>query len=226
MRPISLSAFLLLLGASVFAALEVQPGNGVTEENLLASPVVNRGPSSPSVDSAFQTAILGSHAPGGEIIMKGCTEPSEREIRFRGESLREVLDDIVRADSDYEWMVNDGVVNLVPVEGVPDLLTLRIAAFDSADATSPGTATTYLFALPEVRERTVELGFSQGATGTGPYSVSRGSPPVRKPLKVHVEAVTLFDALNAIVRANRHGLWRYQETHCKSENFFSIDFTD
>jgi hypothetical protein len=153
--------------------------------------------------------------------MEGCAEPSGAAVRFRGSTLREVLDDIITADPDYVWEVKEGVVNMVPAKGVPDLLTLRIAAFDSGDARSPTTATTYLFALPEVRERAAELGISQRFSGSGLGAIVPGAPPPNL-LNVHVQDVTLLEALNAFFRANKHGLWIYRETHCKSENFFLV----
>jgi len=43
---------------------------------------------------------------------------------------------------------------------------------------------------------------------------------------VHVQDVTLVEALNAFFRANKHGVWVYRETHCKSENNFQVQFSD
>jgi hypothetical protein len=146
-------------------------------------------------------------------------------VRFKGSTLREVLDDIVTADPDYGWEVKDGVVNLLPAKGVPDLLTLRISAFDSGDATSVRTAETFLFALPEVRKRAEELGFDQAIYGSALSAIAPGAPPAPK-LNVRLQDVTLLEALNALVRAHKHGLWIYYETHCKSTNHFDINFTE
>ena len=225
MRRKSLTTLVLLLGAFPFAGHQEQPGKPVAEAELLMRPVANLGSSPLSVNHAIQTAILGSGAAGGAVIMQGCEEPSDSVVRFQGSTLREVLDDIVTADPDYGWEVKDGVVNLLPAKGVPDLLTLRISAFDSGDATSVRTAETFLFALPEVRERAAELGFDQAIYGSGPYAVVPGAPPPPK-LNVRLQDVTLLEALNALVRAHKRGVWLYYETHCKSTNHFSINFTE
>ena len=179
MRGKSLTTLVLLLGAFAFAGRQQQPEKPVTEEELLARPVANRGSSAPSVDLAIQTVILGSGTAGGAVITQGCSEPSDSVVRFQGSTLREVLDDIVTADPDYGWEVKDGVVNLVPAKGVPDLLTLRISAFDSGDATGVRTAETFLFALPEVRKRAEELGFDQAISGSGLSAGCQGRRPPR-----------------------------------------------
>ena len=177
MRGRLLATLVLLLGAFPFAGRQEQPGKPVAETELLMRRVANLGSPPLSVNLAIQTAILESGSAGGAVILQGCAESSDSVVRFQGGTLREALDDIVTADPDYGWEVKDGVVNLTPVQGVPDLLTLRIGALDTGDATSVRTAETFLFALPEVRERAAELGFDQAGTGTGPYAVVPGAPP-------------------------------------------------
>ena len=226
MRCKSLATLVLLLGAFPLAGHHEQPGKPETETELLMRPVANLGSSPLSVNLAIQTAILGSGTAGGAVITQGCAEPSDSVVRPQGGTLREVLDDIVTADPDYRWEVKDGVVNLVPVKGVPDLLTLRISVFDSGDATDVRTAETFLFALPEVRQREAELGFDRAILGSGLSSGVPGAAPPPGLLNVRLEDVTLLEALNALVRAHRHGVWLYYETHCKSNNHFSINFTE
>ena len=158
--------------------------------------------------------------------MHGCEKPSDSEVRFHEGTLREALEAIVTADPEYRWEMNDGVVNLLPSRGVPDLLAVRISAFDSGDATNVTTAKAFLLALPEVRKRATELGFDQAILESGFHGVPPpGAPPPPK-LDVRLQNVTLLDALNALVRANRHGLWIYRETHCESTKHFDISFTE
>ncbi len=226
MRSKLFAMLVLLLGAFPLAVHHAEPGRPEEETELLTRPVANLGSSPLSLNLAIQTVILGSGIPGGAVITQGCTEPSDRVVRLQGNSLGEVLDDIVTADPDYTWEVKGGVINLMPVKGVPDLLTLRIASFDSGGATSVTTAKTFLFALPEVRMRAAELGFDQGILASRLSSVAPGTPPARKLLNVRLQDVTLLEALNALVRANKHGLWIYCETHCKSANYFDVKFTE
>jgi hypothetical protein len=225
MRCKSLATLVLLLGAFPFAGHQQQAGKPEAEAELLMRPV--KLPSSPlSVNSAFQLAMLSSGAPGGEALTEGCAEPSDSAVRPQNVgTLRDVLEDIVTADPEYRWEVKDGVVNLIPSQRVPDLLTLRISAFDTGDATSVTTAKTFLFGLPEVRKRAAELGFDQAIYGSGLGDVAPGAPPPPK-LNVRLQDVTLLEALNALVRAHEHGLWMYREIHCNSTNHFDIKFTE
>ena len=222
MRRNSLTLLVLLLVASPLARAQEHP---VTEEELLMRPAGTAGSSPLSVDVAFQTAMARSGGPGGAAILQGCEGSSDKVVRVHGSTLREVLDDIVTADPNYVWHLRDGVVNLMPAKGVPALLTLRIAAYDSGDATDLRTAGTYLLALPVVRERADELGFTRAVFGTGLSALLPGAPPAPK-LNVRLQDVTLLEALNALVRANRHGAWVYYETHCKSENNFQVQFPE
>lgn len=222
----ALAAMLVFIGALQAAVGHQSRSKKVpTEAELLARPVTNF-PSTPlTVHEAFQLALLGSGTPGGQIINEACTGGPHADLRSEGGSLKEVLDDIARADSEYEWVVEDGVVDLVPNSGVPDLLTLRLSAYDSGDATSIGTAGTFLFALPEVRARANELGIPKSAAGSGLYGMVRGRPPSAEPLGVHLRDVTLLGVLNALVRANNRGIWIYREMHCETHNAFDINFT-
>ena len=113
------------------------------------------------------------------MILQGCEEPSNSTVRFQGSTLREVLDDIVTADPDYRWEVKDGVVNLVPAKGVPDLLTLRISAFDSGDATSVRTAETFLFALPRYESARRSWVLTEPFQGQAFTAVVPGARPPR-----------------------------------------------
>ncbi len=225
MRRKWLTILVIILGASQLAGGE-RPVKLGTDDELLSRPVANRGPSAASVDLAFETAMLGSRTPGGAAITEGCPQPSESAVRFRGTTLREVLDDIVTAHPDYVWAVREGVVDLVPAIGVPDLLKLQIPAYDSGDATSLATAGTYLLALPVVRERAEEMGFSLAAFGSGPIAVVPGALPARRLFNVQLRDMTLLEALNALVRANGRGIWIYHQTYCKSEKNFQVQFTN
>ena len=225
MRHKSVATLVLLVCVSPFFGHQQQPEKPVSEEELLMRPVAI-SPSPTSVNSAFQSAIMAAHAAGGEVLMQGCAEPSNSVVRPKeGSTLRKLLDDIVAADPDYRWEVKDGVVNLLPAKGVPDLLTLRIGAFDSGDARDAITAETFLFALPEVRQRTDELGLDNAGIVHGLHGFLPGAPPPPR-LKVRLKDVTLLEALNALVRANKHGVWIYREIHCESTNHFDISLAE
>ena len=228
MRLRLVMAVVVLLGSFVFARNQQQPDEPVTDKELLMRPAMVVGAPALPVDMAFMIAMDRAHAPGGAVILHGCEEPARKVVHYQGNALQDVLNNLVADDSEYRWDVRDGVVNLTPVTGLPNLLKLRIASFDSGDASALATAGAYLLALPEVRGQSREMGFSQGIVGNGLYAVPPPGTPatVQKLLAVHLQNVTLFAAFNALVRANGHGEWIYHETHCQSENNFQVVFPD
>jgi hypothetical protein len=223
MRRTSSSISLILIAGTLVAFPQERVENVSTEQELLI-PVGNLNSSPLPVDSAFQHAMLASGVPGGQAKTEGCARLPEVEVRFSGTTLREALDSIVVSDPRYGWEVKDGVVDLLPVAAVPALLGIRISAFDSKDAKDIASAGTFLFALPEIRDGAAKLGLAKNGSGTGLYAIVPGSPPPHKPLDVHLRGVTVLDALNAIVRANRRGVWVYRETGCPTPSLFDISF--
>jgi len=45
-------------------------------------------------------------------------------------------------------------------------------------------------------------------------------------LDIHLQDVTLLEALNALVRTTQRGQWVYHETDCHSEKNFQVQFPD
>src|ERR1039458_7755383 len=227
MRHNSLPSLVVLLAVFPVAGHQDQAGKSQAEAELLTRQVFNIGDALLSVNLAIQTAILKSGTAGGAAIMQGCEEPSNSSVRFHEGTLREFLQAIVRADPDYRWEVKDGVVDLLPAKGVPELLRVRVGAFDSGDATEATTAESFLVALPEVRQRAAELGFDGAISGSPLGGIAPGAPPPPPPkLGVQLHDVTLLEALNALVRANKHGLWIYREIHCDSTKHYDISFME
>ncbi len=226
MRKHCFRALLMVIAAVMVALAQeaVQSPAGASE--VLTRTVSNLSSSPEPGDVAFQVAMMGAGAPGGEARVEGCAEAPQKSIGIRGTTLREALDSITAADPRYRWEVHEGVVNLVPAEGLPALLRLRIAEFDSKDAAYTQTAEAYLFGLPEVRNGAAKLGLTQVFCCGALSSVSPGPPTPQKPLNVLLKNVTVQDALNALVRINKRGVWIYHERRCGTPNTFNFNFTE
>ncbi len=157
--------------------------------------------------------------------MEGCSDQPLPMVRPHGTTLREVLNSIIDGDYVYAWRINKGVVNLEPSTGLPALLKTHLNTYDSGDATDAVSAVTFLSSSPEVTRAATKLGLGQNVLGPGLGGMAQGPPPSKKPLGIRLHDVTLVDALNAIARANKHGVWTYRETHCGSMHQFNISFT-
>ena len=174
--------------------------------------------------SAFEDALQVSGVPGGIAFVEGCVDEPKPVVHPHGTTLRQVLNSIISADSQYVWRVRIGVVNLEPMKGAPALLATHLKAYDSGELTDAVSAVTVLSSAPGVVRAGARLGLTHNALGPGLGGIAQGSPPPQKPLGVRLHDVTVLDALNTIARANKHGVWTYRETLCGPVHQFNISF--
>lgn len=179
----------------------------------------------------FSYALIRAAVPGGVVDVSGCPNGSEPQYSFvfMDAKLRDVLGAIIDRVPDDRWTVENGVVDLLPANGSPALLTVRIGEFDSRNATTPNEAAGRLTELPEIKQAEKRLGLNNPLhiqLGLG-VARKRGSatPKRRSPLSVRLRNITFLGALNALVRAKGNGVWTYREWHCDASNGYSITFS-
>jgi hypothetical protein len=173
--------------------------------------------------------IAAGNPPGGFAIVKGC-EDAEPEVQPLGptdSTLGEVLDKLVVNDPGFTYSMDDGVVNLVPYQGAPPLLNVRISSFDVEDE-SIERPFIRLVNSPEVLKAEPSVGITgtkrlQQFVGAQPAPPVPGRPQVEpKKFTLHLRNVTLMEALNALVRARGRGVWSYEEHICSGEDWETI----
>jgi hypothetical protein len=216
----------LLLAASLPLVLRPSPRStkkGVKE--ILARPFPSKRSSFLSVTGAFQAAMLQTRTPGGVAVLERCGEQNHFVVRLKGTTLGAALKGIVAADPRYCWTVKEGVVNLVPADGVPPLLDVRVREFRLRGSEDISSAGTLLFALPEVAEAAGKLGLSRAGSGTGLYAIRPGVQHRAARLGLDLRDVTVREALNTIVRANKGGVWIYREAGCGKTRMFEVNFS-
>ena len=214
----------LLLSVALLSPLQVteQRARAPQEDVLLRSARIGDLPLPAS--SAFEAALQASGVPGGVAFVEGCSGQPLPMVRPHGITLREVLNSITAGDSTYVWRKRKGVVNLEPSTGLPALLRTHLDSYDSGDVPDAVSAVTFLSSSPQVTRAATKLGLAQNALGPGLGSMVQGTPPPKKRLGIRLHDVTLLDALNAIARGNKHGVWVYRETHCGSVHQFNLSF--
>jgi hypothetical protein len=213
---------LLLSGISVsMVAVECRAKGRSDSSELLARPVAGMEATDFSIVSGLEVALSFVGAPGGVTVMRGC-EKTEKTYHLSGTTLGAVLKSLTKADPRYRWTIEDGVVNLVPKKGVPPMLKVRIKKLDINNSPSMMYAQSVLASLPAYHEGVKRLGLAQG--GFAGSFLSGGQK--RKTFDVHVEGGTVLSALNAIVRANKRGVWIYIERHCKGKPVLNITFSE
>ena len=193
------------------------------QEDVLSRPAAIGDRSLPA-SSAFEEALQVSGVPGGAALVEGCADEPLPTVHPYGTTLREVLDSITSRDSHYMWRMHEGLVNLESVKGAPAILRTHLKTYDSGNLTDAVSAVTSLSSSPEVARAAAGLGLTYNQLGPGLGGIALGSSSPKKTLGVRLHDVTLLDALNAIARANKHGVWIYRETHCGSVHQFIVYF--
>jgi hypothetical protein len=219
-----ISAAVFFLAVALLPSLRVSIAATPTpQEDVLSQPAAIGDRSLPA-SSAFEGALQISGVSGGVAFVEGCADEPKPLVHPHGATLRQVLDSITSADSQYVWRMRKGLVNLEPVKGPPVLLQTHLKRYDSGDLTDAVSAVSLLKSLPELARAAAKHGLTQNVLGSGLGGMAPGPPSPKKPVGVRLHDVTLLDALNAIARANEHGVWTYRETHCGSVHQFNISF--
>jgi hypothetical protein len=170
--------------------------------------------------------LRGTGVHGGFVEMTGCSDWPKGHLEVKqGTTLREAMAAVVAANPNYQWDLEDDVVNLMPRDGVP-LLRTRIAKFQM-DATDSEIRIVLqdLLRLPEVREREAALGLQQGP-GQGPgLGVGDIHPVPRQPVPVHINLrnLSLQDAFNKIIQASPKAVWIYHQTECNGAKTYTVE---
>jgi hypothetical protein len=211
------SALLLLLVAN--AAIGGQAVQKSPTVDLLERQVGEVRTQDVDVESILARALGSARIPGGIVIDPGMST-EVKQLLMPGSTLNDLLGAIVLAAPIYRWEINDGVVNLLPVGREPALLSMKIGEFNVRDAKSIDEALNKLLSRSDVKARAAEINLDNGVKLTVGGS---GSIKSDRPFSVYCKNVTLREALNAIVRAQGHGVWAYRETHWMQYNGFEID---
>lgn len=125
-------------------------------------------------------------------------------INAEGTPLQEVLDSIVAQMKNYRWELNDGVINIYPLEGrdarYADLLNLKISHYKANKGGSAGLLRNFIFELPEVIQFLAENKI---------FSTYQRREFDSRPLKTDIELsnMSLRTVLNDIAKAKGEGGW-------------------
>jgi hypothetical protein len=168
-----------------------------------------------SMRETFFSALQSAHVPGGAVVLFGCEaqEPIATIPIVPGTPLREVLDALVRANPEYRWELDNGVVNLLPTAGDPLFLKTQILRFHAQGLQSANPALGEIEQLPEVKKAMADLRLTWG---TAPMCKLQSLKPPPT-FDVTCDHIPLRAVLNEVVRrAKLTEIWEYHETHCGS----------
>lgn len=218
----SILSFLLvgLLTPMIFCQSGQQAGSSGSND-ILARQVEGADLEYASTTQAFSKGLSQAGAPGGIIRTSGCGgDGAIHRWQPLGSSLRDVLDRIVKADPQYRWSVEDGVINALPIASEPVLLKTHIREFKVDKVAFASAALSKLMTTPEVKDSLNRLGLNEALkVGAFPLPNSRKVERI-----VQCNNVTLREALNVIARTFGNAVWFYRENHCNGKDEYSIAF--
>jgi hypothetical protein len=205
----------MLLSCLVFAQSRTS-GTSSLQQNLERGVFSDRERSF-TTPEAFRATLTRARVAGGMVMVGGChPNASAKSWNPQGQPLGQVLNEIVRADKNYKWEIQDGAINLLPVGGEPPLLQTYIGEFNITTKSS-------LDALNQLQQRAeVKQGMSNVQLSGGLAMVMYSRPPTE--FSVQFKGGTLRQALNAIAVSSGSDVWDYSEIHCGKRNEVSIKF--
>jgi hypothetical protein len=154
---------------------------------------------------AMQVARTINQAAGTEFLPEAC-EPSKKfsdQVSLNGLTAREALDKLVSLDPRYTWVESDGVIVVRPLVAWTDpdhFLHRTVNAFSVPDQHIGGALAAITAALRPYPGPEFEHFAPRTPQGGQRFSVERS-------------ATSIFDALNAIVRA--HGALFWTVNYCQ-----------
>lgn len=176
--------------------------------------------------NAFVTALRTAGVPGGIAAVSQCGDDRQYVFSASGPTLEDVLRNIESTDRRYTWNIINGLVNILPVEGDPSLLKLRIKKLHINNVSSIDEAANQLFSAQQVRNEALKLRLTPGLTRIGMSDLKRveATQPAAQQHDLTISDLTVRESLSAISRANGKAVWEYRERHCNGKAEFQVQF--
>jgi hypothetical protein len=155
---------------------------------------------------------------GGGVVDLGDNEPVTEILLPEGLTVSQALTHVLSFQDRYFWREVNGLVNILPQNGIPPLLDTKIALFKwRSNATAWGVVEA-LGQSPEFVGRRSQLGYVDGLHyGPGlqaapPVYSTKGPAPVEAPKVFERRDIALIDLLNQIAMTySPPAIWRYSE---------------
>jgi hypothetical protein len=219
----ALATLILTCITAITMAFDHQSGSKAKPDEALTRRIGNTGNGKAEISNALVRALNNTSMPGG-FVMGGNLNNEIEQGEISQMTMEELLNKIISINRNYRWLVDDGVINLIPLINEPVLLNFKIAEFHADNLSSVEDALNRLLAKPDVQKRIADLNLNTGleirAGGVRPP----GSRKEVKSFSVHCQNKTFRETLNAIARSQGRAVWEYRETHWDKHHGFSIIF--
>lgn len=217
----------VILASLIFSGQLVGQSQGNT---ILSAKITHDIEFDGSPVAALEQILQGTGVSGGVVQVSECSSEPKLHLKMHaGSSLEETMQALVKGNPTYKWEVKDRVVDLLPENGIPELLNTHVGHFDSDIATdnlAPFSVLNELSNLPEVRLQAERLGMSTsgffGCCGAGTPGVAAGGQEQKSPVKIRISELSLRDAFDSVVRSYGHYIWVYTESQCKGKKTYYV----
>lgn len=183
-----------------------------------------------STRDGFTAALRMMRKPGGVVTVRSgdCEVESRKFFTLPGGfPLDHALDALVGIESNSFWVLNNGAINLIPAQGLPPIMQVRVPDFEWDTSDFVRRTMDRLFLSGPVRtflegaER--ERGIISIVQPSKPPRIINGVAVPENPGERHViREQRLIDLLNSIVASYGDGVWSYQEWSCGGKKYFQI----
>jgi hypothetical protein len=219
-RIVSLRALLLLL---LLLTSTLAGGQQQTAElkdstaKILSREVRWINPQSADLFSTLTMNLAASQLPGGILAVRKCGAPQPTFVPAETSTLQSELNRMAKVMPDYQWTLDDGVVNFLPKNYAPSPLDILIADFDAENVTTI-KAYNQLFDTLAVKNGFSRLGLHEPAV----QLVFGGGSETKdqRHITVKLKNVTLRQALNRIVKTDGRKVWILSIDSCGEDNTY------
>jgi hypothetical protein len=218
-------SWMLLIGLTTLAHTKQQVESPV--DTLLDQAMPSVKPlQNVTVEDAFATVIFHAGLSGGIIEVNNCTNPQKptktlHSYVFSSLTVRQALDLVVADDAGYKWEANEKTVDLVPIKGIPAVMSTSIAHFEIGPKEVVGEIGAKLFNEPLVKKTLGELGLK--LDGAPRLIIGGREPDLGKSLQL--EDTTVMNALNVTASLNKYpAVWHYTESVGHCEHTYSLEW--
>ena len=170
-----------------------------------------------AVSGMMSDLLMLADLPGGFAALPDYSD-ARHEFKASSSRLKDLLDSIVLAEPRYKWEMEQGIINVVPVNDYP-LLDFRIAEFRMEHATIKELFAA-LTQAPDFRRALASFNLSEpplpdpNSDASGFMVIGFVGKRVEQPLRkisVHCKQATVRQILNEIVRQEGCANWSYLE---------------
>ncbi len=191
----------LVLVVGLMAVPTVSLAQAPDDEVLAKRARVSQNRALPS--SVLRLLSATSRIPIGFELIPSVREEDELRISINvmNGTVRDVLDHLVKQDPRYRWEIQDGIINVLPVEANGSILDVMVPFFNIQDVDAEDVPRA-LLDLSEVQSRLWILGL------VGSNTVQYDGPVRDLPLfSLSMTNVTVRDILNEILRRGHSKSW-------------------